>query len=54
MLGAVRKNFLLVTLLSVVTVAAADRPVKIGPHPQANLPPLEMPTVDPTLLPRSA
>jgi hypothetical protein len=52
MLGTVRKDFLLVTLLSVATAAAADRPARIGPHPQANLPPLEMPTVDPRLLPR--
>ena len=47
-------------LLAVLTIAVAAQSAsstskgtaRIAPHPQANLPPLEMPTYDPRLLPR--
>jgi hypothetical protein len=60
MLPFVKKHLILLTLLTLATAAvgalsgaSTDKGNgKIGPHLQANLPPLEMPTYDPKLLPR--
>ena len=55
-----KQAFNLATLLIALTFAAGaqssasigNSSARLGPHPQANLPPLEMPTYDARLLPR--